>query len=454
MKQKKNNLLLIEINECDFDYFFEGAKKFKYPNIINYFQRKKNIKTFTHDKQEGLNLDPWVQWVSVHTGLHSEQHQVYRIGQKLNDKIKQVWDVLNEKNFSSSVWGAFNSILRNKKNIKSFMPDPWSFTQAAHPDHLNDLLKLPRYYARTYPSSNKIKLILYLLVFLKKIIFSKVIFFLIKNFGSFFSIFLKGKLKSFNLYFFLDLVSLIYFVNFQKKNKSEFNIVALNCFAHYQHNYWDENNYESIYFWYLDKFIKQFEILEKQHDAVIVFNGFDQRRIPNEYHLRPKNFEKFYKILNINFLKIEPNMTAGAFIFFNNDIDRKDAIQKIKNIKIFNYPFFELVEYKDQNKIFIKILLVFKSEIKDTDLINIKNYKDLIQEPSITNEYHEIAPDRKTLKKLLSNIHFLKSTSRHKNTGNLFYQNFNFDKSSFENENFLNYKLFENIINHFDNNYV
>ena len=95
MNQKKNNLLLIEINECDFDYFIEGAKKFKYQNIINYFQRKKNIKTFTHDKQEGLNLDPWVQWVSVHTGLHSEQHQVYRIGQKLNDEIKNELQKLN-----------------------------------------------------------------------------------------------------------------------------------------------------------------------------------------------------------------------------------------------------------------------------------------------------------------------------------------------------------------------
>ena len=35
---------------------------------------KKKFKTYTDDNKEGYNLDPWVQWVSVHTGKKSKFH--------------------------------------------------------------------------------------------------------------------------------------------------------------------------------------------------------------------------------------------------------------------------------------------------------------------------------------------------------------------------------------------
>ena len=105
------NLLLVEINECDFDYFLYGSKKYNYPNIKKFFLNKREIDTFTNDKYEGFNLDPWVQWVSVHTGKLSKYHKIYRLGEKLNKSIDQIWDKLSKKNFKSSIWGAFNSTL-------------------------------------------------------------------------------------------------------------------------------------------------------------------------------------------------------------------------------------------------------------------------------------------------------------------------------------------------------
>ena len=73
----RKNLLLIEINECDFDFFLYGSKKYKYSSIKNYISNKVKLNTFTKDKQEGFNLDPWVQWVSVHTGKISKIHIIF-----------------------------------------------------------------------------------------------------------------------------------------------------------------------------------------------------------------------------------------------------------------------------------------------------------------------------------------------------------------------------------------
>ena len=204
-------------------------------------------------------MDPWVQWVSVHTGIPSKKHKIYRLGQTLDKSTKQIWESLSAKKITCTVWGAFNSTLNNKKNIDLFFPDPWSFNEKAFPDYFNSFLKLPRYYAKNYPDVNKFKIIFYGWIFFYKIIFSRLFFDIIKILPGLIKNFLNSKLKSFNFYFFLDLISLLILQKNIKKNKSELLIVALNSFAHYQHNYWDNNKYEYTYFWYLNKMV---EIIE------------------------------------------------------------------------------------------------------------------------------------------------------------------------------------------------
>ena len=86
----KKNLLVVEINESDFDYFLYGSKKYNYSAIKKFFLSKEKLKTFTNDNFEGFNLDPWVQWVSVHTGKLSKDHKIYRLGQTLNKTNEQI----------------------------------------------------------------------------------------------------------------------------------------------------------------------------------------------------------------------------------------------------------------------------------------------------------------------------------------------------------------------------
>ena len=57
----------------------KGVKKLGLENIDKILKFK-HSKTFSDDNLEGQGLDPWVQWVSIHTGKPSSIHNVLRIG--------------------------------------------------------------------------------------------------------------------------------------------------------------------------------------------------------------------------------------------------------------------------------------------------------------------------------------------------------------------------------------
>ena len=77
---KKKDLLAIYLNEFNNDYLYKGAKKYKCHLILKNLKLK-NIETFTRDKKQNYNLDPWVQAVSISTGKSSKIHKIYNLGQ-------------------------------------------------------------------------------------------------------------------------------------------------------------------------------------------------------------------------------------------------------------------------------------------------------------------------------------------------------------------------------------
>ena len=42
--------------------------------------RCNNIKTFSEDKVQDKNLDPWVQNISINSGKKSKDHKIFNLG--------------------------------------------------------------------------------------------------------------------------------------------------------------------------------------------------------------------------------------------------------------------------------------------------------------------------------------------------------------------------------------
>ena len=217
--KKNKDLLAIHLNEFNFNYLKYGVKKYRCKNIKKILNLKK-ISTYTEDKTQDKDLDPWVQSVSINSGKKSYSHKIYKLGQKIPNHLTQIWDVLSKKNISCTIWGAMNASLKKNKKIEIFFPDPWNYYSVPYPNNLKYLFMLPRYYAKNYLDWKFTKIFLNLLFFIYGCFKNQIILFFFKNLTITTRSFFTVGLKNFVLFFLFDLFALsLLFKKLQKKNQ-------------------------------------------------------------------------------------------------------------------------------------------------------------------------------------------------------------------------------------------
>ena len=175
MKNNKD-LFFIYLNEFNYKFLSSGAKKFNCKNILRLLKKNKT-QTYTEDKIQDKNLDPWVQNISINTGVKSFEHKTFKLGENAPKKYIQIWDLLARNKITSMVWGPMNASYLKNKNLKLFFPDPWNFKNNTYPESLKYLNDLPNYYARNYLDIKIYKIIKYSFLFTLGIFINKSFFF-------------------------------------------------------------------------------------------------------------------------------------------------------------------------------------------------------------------------------------------------------------------------------------
>ena len=340
----KRKLLIIELNEFNVELLENYADKFGLKNIRRLLKMPRN-NTSCDELKEHHGLDPWVQWVSIHTGKPLRTHGIVRNNDVENLKYKQFWEILSEKGISSGIWGAMNA-KRNKSNLcHFFLPDPWNYSEKAYPKNLDNFLYLPRYYSRNYTNFSKIKIIRGLLKLLKFFIYPPLILRLTKNFYKIFRFIITDGFNNNNLFVLFDLILSEVFIYYKKIFKPDVSIIFMNSLAHFQHHYWDPDKLnqkgkiclENIDF-ILGKLLREID----KKEPLIIFNGMSQKNVKNEGYCiyKLKNAKKFLNDLNIKFIDIEESMTNDGKIKFHCIEDLKKAKNTIDNIFIKNKKIF------------------------------------------------------------------------------------------------------------------
>ncbi len=411
------NLVFFQINEFDYHFLIKNAHKYNCLNISNFFNLNK-IQTISDDLVEGEDLDPWVQWVSINTGLDSKTHKIFSFGKSLDEKHLQTWDRLSKFNLNSSIWGSMNSFLNSKKNIDNFMPDPWNFSQDCYPKKYNFFLALPRYFAQNYGSIKYFNLIIGALKFIYSLFRLNLILDVLRELPFFIKSIFLSKKKILMFVLFIDLINLILINKSLKKKKSEYLVVFLNSIAHYQHNYWDKKDTEFLFFKWVDKFCEKMLIIKSNYNNYIIANGLSQKKIDPHYIVKIKNPEKFFSELGIEFKHIEPNMTAGGTIIFENSKNKNKAFEILNNFKLKNKNLFYLKNFEFENKIYFRLELILKKPVYKIDIKKENPLENFEIDFSNNNEIEVI-------NKILKNLLLIKSTSVHSNTGVLLYKNIN-----------------------------
>ena len=119
----KKKLILLELNEINFDL----SKMYGEENYSSFHTINNNLIN-TKSEEDYHNLEPWIQWVSIHTGLSASQHKVFRLGDISNfNNLKQIFEFVESKGFRVGCIAPMNTT--NKLNNPSyFIPDPWTLT--------------------------------------------------------------------------------------------------------------------------------------------------------------------------------------------------------------------------------------------------------------------------------------------------------------------------------------
>lgn len=374
-------LLFLELNEFNFDLLKEAAQGLNLKHVLRLLSLYRT-ETFTDDSYASDYLEPWVQWVSIHTGQPSSQHQIKHLGDVPHLGCKQLWEELSDMGISSGIWGAMNASRNNAKACRFFLPDPWTKAETAFPAELNDLLEPLHYYSQNYTNRSTRKALTYftsLLFFLKR---HKCLSSLFKQLPRLAGNMLRFKLKSFVFISLFDFISTNLFLSYRKQFQPDFSLIFLNSIAHLQHHHWTSihGSWQLSYgFTYLNRILG--EIFESLGDdtTLIVTNGLSQENTNEDkpWILYRQNDQKtFLSTLGFNVARVEPLMTHDALIYFNDPEECQRAKKALEGATVEGAPLFLVESYTDAPlKLFYR--LVFTDEVADDTvfIVEKKSYR-------------------------------------------------------------------------------
>lgn len=313
-------MVVIELNEFNLCLLKSACDQLNLPNIQRIIEMKHSI-TEAEDLKEGFGLDPWVQWVSVNTGKRMSEHGITHLAEASRLSCPQVWEVLSRKDGRShGVWGCMNA-KRSVDQCDFFFPDPWTFCQEAFPEKLNDLLSLPRHYAKNYGEISYMKSFVGLLKLVRYCFRESSI--LLKFLPKFGKTLFRSGLNNLILFAALDYFGALVVQSYRRRCSTTYIFSFLNTLAHYQHHRWQLDNIvdqkDASAFSLLDEALGVLIDLKDKDEPLIILNGFSQEntKAKNETLYRQKSPERFFAEVGVKNCRIEQLMTSDTQLIFD-----------------------------------------------------------------------------------------------------------------------------------------
>lgn len=343
--REQKNLLLIELNEVNFDVvdFYIKKNPGKFPSLENLMDGS-NIRTKSEKNYE--KLEPWIQWVSVHTGLSYEEHSIFRLGDIVCSKVPQFFEVLEQNGIDVGNISAMNAENRLTKPAY-FIPDPWTKT-ATDGSFWSKALAQAISQAVNDNAQSKITLIS---VF--ALVFGLVRFAKLRHYSLYLKLALNSRKASWRKALFLDLFLHDVHMGLLDLKKPGFSTVFLNAGAHIQHHYFlnskaikeitDLRNPS----WYipetLDPFADMLEVYETilgeyiklNNSELIIATGLTQKPYNQiEYYYRLKDHANFLNSVDIKFRTVIPRMTRDFLIEFDSHDQAAAAHERLSKVVV------------------------------------------------------------------------------------------------------------------------
>ena len=130
---RQESVILVEFNELSPILMERFMGEGILPNFLRFYQESHVY--VTDAAERAPCLDPWIQWVTVHTGLTYDEHQIFHLGEAHKLKSKRIWDLASDAGLPVWVCGSMNSY--HTSPLKGFfLPDPWASEVQPEPKEL------------------------------------------------------------------------------------------------------------------------------------------------------------------------------------------------------------------------------------------------------------------------------------------------------------------------------
>jgi hypothetical protein len=230
------DVIVLEFNELTPSLVDRFIAMGRLPNFARL--RSQSIVAVTDAEEAPPALEPWIQWVTVHTGLSYAQHKVFDLGDGPRLDAPRIWDMVSQAGLTSWICGSMNAAVRGDHFNGLVLPDPWATDIKARPAGLFEpYLDLVRTYVQEYttdrPNVSKATIMRFARFMVANGLSTKTVFQAVRQ--------LAGELSQpiqWRRATILDRLQWDIFRKFYKRERPALSTFFLNSTAHFQHYFW------------------------------------------------------------------------------------------------------------------------------------------------------------------------------------------------------------------------
>ncbi len=327
-------ILLIELNELNFEFVQAYIDQGKLPNFAALFRRVGYAETTSEQKYE--ELEPWIQWVTAHTGLSLAEHGVFRLGDIVETDVPQIWEQLAAKGIVVGAISPMNAKCRSRE-LAFFIPDPWTKTDIITRPVVRRMFDgIVQAVSDNAESRVNVRSLL-------NIAFGASITAQSRNYIRYISYVAQARMRPWNKAIFLDLLLGDLFVKEVRRHKPKFASLFLNAAAHIQHHYMFSSAAYSGSMrnpsWYIKGGSDPLLDVYETYDAIIgnlltafpkarlmIATGLHQDPHPDlTYYWRLRNHSAFLRKIGVPFRSIEPLMSRDFVVNCDGEAEAATA---------------------------------------------------------------------------------------------------------------------------------
>jgi hypothetical protein len=337
------SLIFLELNEVNLEFVRSYAREGRLPAFARLLDSYGFAVTESEKAYE--ELEPWIQWVTAHTGKSLAEHGVFRLGDIVNHDHPQVWECLEQHGLRVGAVSPMNAKNRLREPA-FFIPDPWTSTKV----HASPLLqRLYEAIAQAVNDNAEARLTARSIGDLLK---GSLAYAWPGHWPAYFRYAVTAKKHPWRKAMFLDLLLADVFMRETARTRPHFATLFLNAAAHIQHHYlfcssaYRGSNRNPA--WYVDPGEDPVFEVYALYDRIV---AAAQRRFPDArlmigtglhqnphatvtFYWRLKNHAAFLKRIGVEFESVAPRMSRDFLVSCQTEAGAAEVARVLREARV------------------------------------------------------------------------------------------------------------------------